>query len=141
MLPDTLHELPRQERFAYAKLLAFVTNIDDEITIDEMTVFEQRLGTALLSPSQRKEIRAYLKNPPTLKECLDDLGPVSGRLALRDAALMSAADGNIDEDEQEVLEEIAASIGLDEGIVDQLLDWVLKGYDWMQDGLDLLNIE
>ena len=54
---------------------------------------------------------------------------------------MSAADGNIDEDEQEVLEEIAASIGLDEGIVDQLLDWVLKGYDWMQDGLDLLNIE
>ena len=30
---------------------------------------------------------------------------------------------------------------MDEGIVDQLLDWVLKGYDWMQDGLDLLNIE
>jgi len=27
MLPDTLHELPRDERFAYAKLLAYMINI------------------------------------------------------------------------------------------------------------------
>ena len=98
MLPDTLHELPRNERFAYAKLLAYMINIDDEVTIDEMTVFEQRLGTALLSPGQRKQIRSYLKEPPSLEECLDGLGNVSGRLALRDAALMTAADGNIDEE-------------------------------------------
>ena len=24
-------------------------------------------------------------------------------------------------------------------VVDALLQWVLKGYDWMQEGLDLLN--
>ena len=47
MLPDTLHQLPQPERFAYAKLLAHVTRIDDELSIDEMAVFEQRLGTAL----------------------------------------------------------------------------------------------
>jgi len=41
MLPDTLHTLPQAERFAYAKLLALVTNIDEELTIDEMAVFEQ----------------------------------------------------------------------------------------------------
>jgi len=141
MLPDTLHELPRGERFAYAKLLAYIIQIDDEITIDEMTVFEQRLGTALLSPGQRKEIRTYLKNPPTLKECLDGLGETSGRLALRDAALMSAADGTIDEKEQLTLEEIAKYLNLDEGIIDRLLDWVMAGFDWMQDGLDLLNVK
>ena len=66
MLPDTLHTLPASERFAYAKLLAFVTQIDDELTMDEMAVFEQRLGTALLSPNQRKEIRTFLKSPPPL---------------------------------------------------------------------------
>ncbi len=141
MLPDTLHELPRDERFAYAKLLAYVINIDDEVTIDELAVFEQRLGTALLSPSQRKEIRSYLKYPPSLEECLDELGEVSGRLALRDAALMTAADGNIDEEEQFALEAIAEHLGLDEGIIDRLLEWVMSGYDWMQTGLDLLNIE
>tara|TARA_B100001750_G_C15296708_1_gene490161 strand:+ start:132 stop:668 length:537 start_codon:yes stop_codon:yes gene_type:complete len=141
MLPDTLHELPRDERFAYAKLLAYMINIDDEVTIDEMTVFEQRLGTALLSPSQRKMIRTYLKEPPSMDECLEGLGEVSGRLALRDAALMTAADGSIDEDEQIALEKIAAHLNLDNEIVDKLLDWVSSGYDWMQDGLDLLNVE
>ena len=64
MLPDTLHTLPQAERFAYAKLLAHVTRIDDELSIDEMAVFDQRLGTALLSPNQRKEIRIFLKDPP-----------------------------------------------------------------------------
>ena len=141
MLPDTLHELPRDERFAYAKLLAYMINIDDEVTIDEMTVFEQRLGTALLSPGQRKMIRTYLKDPPSLDDCLEGLGAVSGRLALRDAALMTAADGSIDEDEQVALEKIAGHLNLDAGIVDKLLDWVSSGYDWMQDGLDLLNVE
>lgn len=141
MLPDTLHELPREERFAYAKLLAYVINIDDEVTIDEMAVFEQRLGTALLSPSQRRKVRTFLKNPPPLEECLAELGEVSGRLALRDAALMTAADGKIDEDEQIALEKIANHLGLDDGIIDSLVEWVLTGYDWLQAGLDLLNVE
>lgn len=139
MLPDTLHTLPQTERFAYAKLLAHVTRIDEELTIDEMAVFEQRLGTALLSPSQRKEVRNYLKNPPSLEECLKDLGPVSGRLALRDATLMTAADGHVDPEERVVLDAIAVHVGLGGETVDALLEWVLRGYDWMQDGLDLLN--
>lgn len=139
MLPDTLHQLPQSERFAYAKLLAFVTRIDDELSIDEMAIFEQRLGTALLSPDQRKEVRNYLKNPPTLGECLGGLGPISGRLALRDATLMTAADGHVDPDERLVLDSIAMHVGLASKVVDDLLEWVLKGYDWMQDGLDLLN--
>ena len=139
MLPDTLHTLPQTERFAYAKLLAHVTRIDEELTIDEMAVFEQRLGTALLSPSQRKEVRHYLKDPPSLEECLKDLGPVSGRLALRDATLMTAADGHVDPEERVVLDAIAVHVGLGGETVDALLEWVLRGYDWMQDGLDLLN--
>jgi len=139
MLPDTLHQLPQAERFAYAKLLAFVTRIDEELSIDEMAIFEQRLGTALLSPSQRKDVRAFLKDPPTLGECLAGLGPISGRLALRDATLMTAADGHVDPEERQVLDSIAMHVGLSNDVVDALLEWVLKGYDWMQEGLDLLN--
>jgi hypothetical protein len=50
MLPDTVHKLPREERYAYARLLAFMARVDNELTVDEMAMFEQRLGTALLSP-------------------------------------------------------------------------------------------
>ena len=91
MLPDTVHKLPREERFAYARLLAFMARVDNELTVDEMAMFEQRLGTALLSPSQRKMIRNALKTPPSLEECLDGMGEEAGRLALRDATLMGGS--------------------------------------------------
>ena len=103
MLPDTIHKLSREERFSYARLLAFMTRVDNELTVDEMAMFEQRLGTALLSPNQRAMIREALKSPPPLDECLAGLSEEAGRLALRDAVLMAAADGEVDDDEREVL--------------------------------------
>ena len=57
-----LHKLSREERFSYARLLAFIARIDNELTVDEMAMFEQRLGTALLSPNQRELIRQALKH-------------------------------------------------------------------------------
>jgi len=139
MLPDTLHMLPQVERFAYAKLLAFMARVDNELTVEEMSTFEQRLGTALLSPPQRKKIRTYLKNPPPLAECLAELGSESGRLALRDAVMMAAADGNVDDDELDVLDEIVEYLGLADDSIERLLEWTKKGYRWMQSGVDLLN--
>ncbi|MDE0857365.1 MAG: TerB family tellurite resistance protein [Candidatus Poseidoniaceae archaeon] len=139
MLPDTVHKLPREERYAYARLLAFMARVDNELTIDEMAMFEQRLGTALLSPKQREMIRTALKTPPSLEECLSGLGPEAGRLALRDATLMAAADGTVDEDELAVLETIVEHLGLAENSVERLLDWTVKGNLWMQEGFDLLN--
>lgn len=139
MLPDTVHKLPREERFAYARLLAFMARIDNELTVDEMAMFEQRLGTALLSPNQRDMIRDSLKNPPSLEECLEGLSGEAGRLALRDSVMMAAADGNVDEDEQDALYDIADHLGLKEDAVAQLLKWTVQGYKWMKEGYELLE--
>ena len=139
MLPDTIHKLSREERFSYARLLAFMTRVDNELTVDEMAMFEQRLGTALLSPNQRELIRQALKSPPPLEECLAGLSDEAGRLALRDAILMAAADGNVDDDEKAVLLEIIAHLGLSEEALDKLLKWTVEGYNWMQNAYDILN--
>jgi len=139
MLPDTIHKLSREERFSYARLLAFMTRVDNELTVDEMAMFEQRLGTALLSPNQRELIRQALKSPPPLDECLSGLSEEAGRLALRDAILMAAADGTVDDDEKEVLTEITAHLGLPEEALERLLKWTVDGYAWMQSGYDILN--
>ena len=139
MLPDTIHKLSREERFSYARLLAFIARIDNELTVDEMAMFEQRLGTALLSPNQRELIRQALKSPPPLDECLSGLSEEAGRLALRDSVLMAAADGEVDDDEKEVLEEIIAYLGLKDDALDRLLKWTVEGYNWMQSGYDILN--
>lgn len=139
MLPDTIHKLSREERFSYARLLAFIARVDNELTVDEMAMFEQRLGTALLSPNQRELIRQALKSPPPLDECLAGLSEEAGRLALRDAILMAAADGTVDDDEKEVLTEITAHLGLPEEALERLLKWTVDGYTWMQTGYDILN--
>ena len=139
MLPDTIHKLSREERFSYARLLAFMTRVDNELTVDEMAMFEQRLGTALLSPKQRELIRHALKSPPSLEECLAGLSDEAGRLALRDSILMAAADGNVDDDEKAVLLKIITHLGLPEESLDKLLKWTVKGYNWMQSGYDILN--
>ena len=127
------------ERFSYARLLAFMARVDNELTVDEMAMFEQRLGTALLSPNQRELIRQALKTPPPLDECLAGLSEEAGRLALRDAILMAAADGTVDDDEKEVLIEIIAHLGLPEEALERLLKWTVDGYNWMQNGYDILN--
>ena len=139
MLPDTIHKLSREERFSYARLLAFMARVDNELTVGEMAMFEQRLGTALLSPNQRELIRQALKTPPPLDECLAGLSEEAGRLALRDAILMAAADGTVDDDEKEVLMEIIAHLGLPEEALERLLKWTVDGYNWMQNGYDILN--
>ena len=139
MLPDTLQNLPRDERYAYARLLAYMARVDEEITVDELAMFEQQLGKALLSPNQREVLRRSLNSPPTLEECLDGLGPEAGRLALRDAVLMAASDGTVDDEELEVLKEIAEHLGLVPDAIQQLIEWTKTGYAWMQDGYDLLN--
>ena len=102
-------------------------------------MFELRLGTALLSPNQRELIRQALKTPPPLDECLAGLSEEAGRLALRDAILMAAADGTVDDDEKEVLMEIIAHLGLPEEALERLLKWTVDGYNWMQNGYDILN--
>ena len=139
MLPDTIHKLSREERFSYARLLAFMARVDNELTVDEMAMFEQRLGTALLSPKQRELIRQALKTPPPLDECLAGLSDEAGRLALRDVVLMAAADGTVDDDEKEVLSEIIAHLGLPDDSLERLLKWTVEGYKWMQSGYDILN--
>ena len=59
------HKLP--EKNGLCTLARYMARIDNELTVDEMAMFEQRLGTALLSPSQRESIRAALKIHPVWK--------------------------------------------------------------------------
>ena len=58
---------------------------------------------------------------------------------MRDAVLMSAADGHVDEDEKAALLKIASHLGMDSKVVEELLKWVVRGYSWMQEGYDILN--
>jgi predicted XRE-type DNA-binding protein len=95
----------------------------------------------MLPPSKRKQIRQYLKQPPSLESALKDMSQKAGRLALRDSVLMSAIDGEIDDDELETLYVIAEKFGLDKSSISDLVEWCQRGWAWMKGGFEILEIE
>jgi hypothetical protein len=60
MLHDIVHDLDPEERYRYGQLLAYLASADRNVTREEMSFFEQRLGATLLSPQRREQLRQCL---------------------------------------------------------------------------------
>jgi hypothetical protein len=140
MLHDIVHDLDPEERYRYGQLLAYLASADRNVTREEMSFFEQRLGATLLSPQRREQLRQCLNVDVDLTGLLGGMQPKTIKLALRDAAMMTLADRHIDDDEKKILLSVGGVAGLGEADVDKLIAWVIKGYHWMQEGYDQLGI-
>tara|TARA_B100000768_G_C11185572_1_gene334906 strand:+ start:447 stop:869 length:423 start_codon:yes stop_codon:yes gene_type:complete len=140
MLHDIVHQMEPSERFQYAQLLAYLASVDNNISKSEMAFFEQRLGATLLSPERKEQLREKLNSNLNLEKHLATMNPRSIKLALRDICLMTMADREVEESEREVLLKVAAAAGLTDKHVDALLQWTIKGFHWMQEGYNALDI-
>ncbi|MDA8622754.1 hypothetical protein N9L38_00615 [Candidatus Poseidoniales archaeon] len=140
MLHDIVHQMEPSERFQYAQLLAYLASVDNSISKPEMAFFEQRLGATLLSPERKEQLRKKLSANLNLDKHLASMNPRSIKLALRDICLMTMADREVEESEREVLLKVAAAAGLTDQHVDALLQWTIKGFHWMQEGYNALDI-
>lgn len=140
MLHDIVHQMEPSERFQYAQLLAYLASVDNSISKSEMAFFEQRLGATLLSPERKEQLRKKMSSNLNLDKHLATMNPRSIKLALRDICLMTMADREVEESEREVLLKVAAAAGLTDKHVDALLQWTIKGFHWMQEGYNALDI-
>lgn len=140
MLHDIVHQMEPSERFQYAQLLAYLASVDNSISKPEMAFFEQRLGATLLSPERKEQLRKKMSSNLNLDKHLATMNPRSIKLALRDICLMTMADREVEESEREVLLKVAAAAGLTDKHVDALLQWTIKGFHWMQEGYNALDI-
>ena len=140
MLHDIIHQMEPSERFLYAQLLAHLANADNNISRVEMAFYEQRLGATLLSPERKQQLREMIDQDINLEALLAKMKSRTVRLALRDICLMTMVDREVDDSERAVLNKVAAAAGLSQNHVDQLLQWVIKGFHWMQEGYDVLEI-
>ena len=140
MLHDIVHQMEPSERFQYAQLLAYLASVDNSISKPEMAFYEQRLGATLRSPERKDQLRKKLNANLNLDKHLASMNPRSIKLALRDICLMTMADREVEESEREVLLKVAAAAGLTDKHVDALLQWTIKGFHWMQEGYNALDI-
>ena len=140
MLHDIIHEMEPSERFQYAQLLGYLASVDSNISTVELAFYEQRLGATLLSPERKQQLREGLKQGIDLDSHLASMTPRTIKLALRDICLMTMVDREVDETERAVLNIVAKAAGLPQQHVDKLLQWVVKGFHWMQEGYNVLDI-
>ena len=140
MLNDILHQMEPMERYKYAQLLAHLASVDNTISKEELAFFEQRLGATLLSPERKQQLRDQLGRSLNLKKHLKTMNPRSIKLALRDICLMTMADREVETSEQIVLIKVARAAGLSEKHVEELLQWTIRGFHWMQEGYVALEI-
>jgi tellurite resistance protein len=140
MLPDTVDYLDDDQRRAYISLLILVASADGSLVREETAAIEGWMGRILLPLDQREDLRQLMRNPLGLNEILDNMHQTTLLLALRDATLLAACDGDYHQLEIEILEQIVDAAGLDSGALERLFKWVSEGWSWMVAGRAALDI-
>ncbi len=124
LFPSSLNQLNLEERKAHAELMVIIASIDGELVQEELMMIESLMGSCMLHPEMRVDIRNMLNNPPEFDKTVDILSETGLKLALRDGALLSAVDGEYDKKELRILSAIAKKAGVEKETMSKLFEWV-----------------
>ncbi|MBT3421101.1 MAG: TerB family tellurite resistance protein [Euryarchaeota archaeon] len=124
MFPSSLNQLNLEERKAHAELMVIIASIDGELVQEELMMIESLMGSCMLHPEMRVDIRNMLNNPPEFDKTVSVLSETALKLALRDGALLSAVDGEYDKKELRILSAIAKKAGVEKETMSKLFEWV-----------------
>ncbi len=124
LFPDMVNELTIEERLAHAQLMVAVASIDGELVQEELIMIEAIMGKSMLHPEMRVDVRNTLTHPIEIEKCMEILSEVGQQLALRDAVLVSACDGDYDKKEIRAIKKIAKIAGIKTEKISQIYQWV-----------------
>tara|TARA_B100000925_G_C21928291_1_gene439088 strand:+ start:64 stop:492 length:429 start_codon:yes stop_codon:yes gene_type:complete len=124
LFPDLVNGLAIEERLAHAQLMVAVASIDGELVQEELIMIESIMGKSMLHPEMRVDVRNTLNHPLEVEKCMDILSNAGQKLALRDAVLVSACDGEYDKKEIRIIKKIAQIAEVDTETLSQIYQWV-----------------
>ena len=124
MFPDMVNGLTIEERLAHAQLMVTVASIDGELVQEELVMIESIMGKSMLHPEMRVDVRNTLNHPVEIEKSLEILSDTGQKLALRDAVLVSACDGEYDKKEIKIIKKIAKIAGVNSETLSKIYQWV-----------------
>jgi hypothetical protein len=113
-----------EERLAHAQLMVAVASIDGELVQEELVMIESLMGKSMLHPEMRVDVRNTLNHPLEIEKCMEILSNSGQKMALRDAVLVSACDGEYDKKEIRIIKKIAEIAEVDTETLSQIYQWV-----------------
>ena len=113
-----------EERLAHAQLMVAVASVDGELVQEELVMIESIMGKSMLHPEMRVDVRNTLNHPIGIEKCMEILSKSGQKMALRDAVLVSACDGEYDKKEIRTIKKIAEIAEVDTETLSQIYQWV-----------------
>ena len=124
LFADMVNSLTIEERLAHAQLMVAVASIDGELVQEELVMIESIMGKSMLHPEMRVDVRNTLQHPVEVEKSMEILSTLGQKLALRDAVLVSACDGEYDKKEIRVINKIAKLANIDTETLSKIYQWV-----------------
>ena len=140
MLPDTIDFLEDDDREGYVRILIAMAGADGTLVREETAAIEAAMGRALIPPGKRDLLRQELKIKLDIENIIEGMSNVAIRLALRDATIVGACDGEFQEEEIQFLLDLAKHCDLEEKDLNRIFKWVDEGWTWLQDSREWLNL-
>lgn len=113
-----------EERLAHAQLMVAVASVDGELVQEELVMIESLMGKSMLHPEMRVDVRNTLNHPLEIEKCMEILSNSGQKMALRDAVLVSACDGEYDKKEIRIIKKIAEIAEVDTETLSKIYQWV-----------------
>ena len=113
-----------EERLAHAQLMVAVASVDGELVQEELVMIESLMGKSMLHPEMRVDVRNTLNHPLEIEKCMEMLSNSGQKMALRDAVLVSACDGEYDKKEIRIIKKIAEIAEVDTETLSKIYQWV-----------------
>jgi uncharacterized tellurite resistance protein B-like protein len=137
---DLAIDFAQEDVKAYAELMVIVASADGSLVREELAIIEALMGRSMMHPEMRVDVRKMLENPPSLDLVIDSLSPVVLKIALRDAILVAAVDGEYDDSELAVIKRIAKAAGIQKKQLSEMFEWVKDGWNWHNQGFHHLGL-
>lgn len=139
MFSDMVNDLTMEERLAHAQMMVAVASIDGELVLEELAMIESIMGKSMLHPEMRVDVRNTLNHPVEIEKCMEILSEVGQKLALRDAVLVSACDGDYDKKEIKMIKRIAKIAGVEQDVLSKIYQWVEEYWQLYKESIDFIQ--
>ncbi len=140
MYLDLAVDFAQEDVTGYAELMVIVASADGTLVKEELAIIEALMGRCMMHPEMRVSIRNMLESPPSLDLVVAKLNPVVLKIALRDAMLVAAVDGEYDDSEIKVIKAIARAAGVRKKELSALFEWVKSGWKWHNESFQHLGL-
>jgi len=137
---DLAVDFAQEDVTGYAELMVIVASADGALVKEEMAIIEALMGRCMMHPEMRVNIRNMLENPPALDLVVSRLNPVVLKIALRDAMLVAAVDGEYDDSEIKIIKALAKAAGVRKKELSALFEWVKSGWEWHNESFQHLGL-